>query len=112
MNPDMDMQEILEHLEQQMIWYRRGLLTLEQALDQVGQSAKTLSVKVIEYDRGQKREALAEGTTVVIHDIPGCGWSGEVGVIVKVRQDGYTVEFTNGRHWAIFTDDQVLEIPF
>ena len=55
MNPDSSMQEILKDLEFQTTCYRRGLLTMEQMLDVVGQSAKLLSVKVVEFERKQRR---------------------------------------------------------
>ena len=64
MNPDMEMQEIIDYLDQQMVYYRRGLLSLEQALDKVGESAKLLSVKAIELDRGKEE---------VTQYIEGCG---------------------------------------
>ena len=51
MNPDSSMQEILEDLQFQGTRYRRGLLNMEQMLDVIVQSAKLLSVKVIEYER-------------------------------------------------------------
>jgi hypothetical protein len=112
MNPDSNMSEILEHMEFKLTQFRRGLLTLEQALDVVGESARMLSVKVIEFGRGEKRVTLPVGTAVVIDDIPGCDWSREIGIVTKVEQDEYTVELSGGRHWAVFKDAQVLEIPF